>query len=216
MEEPDRGLNANSQALSNSYASMGRFFQRGSAFDCMHPAQTGGMGLAPHGPPGGFGYSAYPGDWGFMHSAASYAPGFNFNRTINNPATNFFPVSRDFGAAVPPPTSGPPPLIGATPTSGGLPCESDNYGSGLCSGSSCPPSPTDQCLSDDLDKKENKNRGKIEGSFTAMSYPSGCVCSRPFFWGGVVKVLQYRTTIQKLLIGKSTEYMRFPDNKIPD
>ncbi|KAK3105949.1 hypothetical protein FSP39_009336 [Pinctada imbricata] len=121
-------------------------------------AQTGGMGLTAHGPPGSFGYSAYPGDWGFMHSAAGYAPGFNFNRTINNPATNFFPVSRDFSATVPPTSSGPPPLIGATPTSGGLPCDSDNYGSGLCSGSSCPPSPTEQCLPEELDKKENKNR----------------------------------------------------------
>ncbi|XP_069120592.1 homeobox protein MOX-2-like [Argopecten irradians] len=165
MEEPERPLNPSAQNGSNStcggYAStMGRFFhQRSSAFDCMHPPSGGvgvGVGLPPP-PPSGFGYSGYPGDWGFM--SGSYAPGFNFNRTFNSPSANLFPVSsRDFNVSLPSVTSGPPPLIGSSPTSGVLPCEtSDAYESGVC-GSSCSPSPTGPCLTDELDRKENKNR----------------------------------------------------------
>lgn len=165
MEEPERALNPSTQNGSNStcggYAStMGRFFhQRSGAFDCMHPPSGGvgvGVGLPPP-PPSGFGYSSYPSEWSFM--SGSYPSGFNFNRAFNSPTANLFPVStRDFNVSLP---SGPPPLIGSSPTSGVLPCDtSDNYESGVGCVSSCSPSPTDPCLSEDIDRKENKNRGK--------------------------------------------------------
>lgn len=160
MEEPERGINSNSQNCSSgpcsSYSAMGRFFQRTSAFDCMHPSQSGGVGLAP--PHTGFGYSAYPGDWGFMHGP-SYTPSFNFNRALNTPS-NFYSVSRDFGTSLGHTVSGPPPLIGASASSVGISCEPvDNYGTVLCGESPCSPSSSDNCLSDDLDKKENKGQG---------------------------------------------------------
>lgn len=159
MEEPERGINSNSQNCSSgpcsSYSAMGRFFQRTSAFDCMHPSQSGGVGLAP--PHTGFGYSAYPGDWGFMHGP-SYTPSFNFNRALNTPS-NFYSVSRDFGTSLGHTVSGPPPLIGASASSVGISCEPvDNYGTVLCGESPCSPSSSDNCLSDDLDKKENKGQ----------------------------------------------------------
>ena len=157
MEEPERGINSNSQNCSSgpcsSYSAMGRFFQRASAFDCMHPSSVGGVGLAPT--PTGFGYSTYPGDWGFMHGA-SYTPSFNFNRSLNSPP-NFYSVPRDFGNSLGHSVTGPPPLIGSSAGSVGVSCEPlDTYGTGLCGDSPCSPSPSDNCLSDDVDKKENK------------------------------------------------------------
>ena len=177
MEETDReiNLNPNAQNCSNTtgvgyVASMGRFFQRPSAFDCMHPSGGGvgvGVGLpTPHHHPSTFpGYSSYPPDWGFM--SGTYSSGFNFNRTFNNhSSSNIF--SRDFSVGLPSASSVPPPLIGSSPTSGVLPCEAgDSYESGP-GGSSCSPSP-DHCLGDDSERKENKHRGMFL-KFTQMYF----------------------------------------------
>lgn len=158
MEETERGINPNSSTncadSGLGYSAMGRFFQRNSAFDCMHPP-SGGVGITP---PSGFGYSSYPSDWGFM--SGPYATGFNFNRTLNTTPSSFFPVSREYGTSLHHANAGPPRLLGPNSSSSGLNCDnSESYGTGLCGPSSCPPSPSDQCLSDDMDKKENKNRG---------------------------------------------------------
>lgn len=157
MEETERGINPNSSTncadSGLGYSAMGRFFQRNSAFDCMHPP-SGGVGITP---PSGFGYSSYPSDWGFM--SGPYATGFNFNRTLNTTPSSFFPVSREYGTSIHHGNAGPPRLLGPNSSSSGLNCDnSESYGTGLCGPSSCPPSPSDQCLSDDMDKKENKNR----------------------------------------------------------
>lgn len=103
----------------------------------------------------GFGYLVYLGDWGFMYGL-SYMLSFNFNRVLNS-LLNFYLVFRDFGILLGYIVFGLFLFIGVSVSFVGIFCEFvDNYGIGLCGEFFCLFSFSDNCLFDDLDKKENK------------------------------------------------------------
>lgn len=153
------GVRGQPQSTTSCSYGMGRFLPRATPFaDCM---QGGGAG----------GYPSYASDWGLMQGMYSHHLGVD--RSLNGfrtSASHYFPVTpspKDLASPYPPQ---PPP-----PRTGGY--DSMTNGTYLCASS---PSPSSTCLSPELDKKENKPKGKTASlllSFLFIVYNSvGVFC----------------------------------------